>query len=384
MTTQTTKSVFIPDKSKKIFYIDNLKIMLTILVILHHAFITYGASGGWYYQQKTSNHSALILMAIFVSVNQAFFMGFFFFLSAYFIGPSLEKKGVRRFVTERLKRLGIPLIFYSLVLSPVLSYLVYYFGKGHHITFLQYLGGFDSWIDFGVLWFVAALLLFTLLYVLWRMIFKSRPLHNLSVPDAGVILLFATGVGIISFLVRIVFPVGKELPLLGFQLGHFTQYIILLILGLIASNNNWLGFISYRTGKNLGIAFVVLLLFFPAFYIIQMKFHMPANGYSGGFYWQSLLYAVWEQLVGFSIIGALLCFAKKYWNRTSAFTATLSRNTFAVYIFHPLVLISLSLLVRDWKVDPALKLLVVGPSAVIFSFLLAAIITEIPIVRAII
>jgi surface polysaccharide O-acyltransferase-like enzyme len=384
MTTQITTSALIPDQTKKIFYIDNLKILLTILVILHHAFITYGASGGWYYQQKTSLKAALIPMTIFVSVNQAFFMGFFFFLSAYFIRPSFEKKGALRFVTDRLKRLGIPLVFYSLVLSPVLSYLVYYFAKGHHITFLQYLGGFDGWIDFGVLWFVAALLIFTLLYVLWRVIFKSRPFSNLGVPDAGVILLFAAGVGMISFLVRVVFPVGRELPLLGFQLGHFTQYVTLFVLGLIASKNNWLGFLSYRTGKKLAIAFVLLLLFFPAFYIIQTKFYMPVDGYSGGFHWQALLYAVWEQMVGFAIIGALLCFGKKYWNRTSAFTAGLSRNTFAVYIFHPLVLISLSLIVRNWQVDPAIKLLVVGPSAVFFSFLLASFITKLPGVRTII
>jgi hypothetical protein len=96
-------------------------------------------------------------------------MGFFFFLSAYFIPGSYNKKGAARFVKDRLLRLGIPLVFYSFVLSPVLIYLVYYFGKGHHITFIQFLGGFHDWIDFGVLWFVAALLLFTFVYVLWRM-----------------------------------------------------------------------------------------------------------------------------------------------------------------------------------------------------------------------
>jgi hypothetical protein len=384
MKTQTDVSALIPDQTKKVFYIDNLKILLTILVILHHTFITYGASGGWYFVQKTTNHTALIPMTIFVSVNQAFFMGFFFFLSAYFIGPSFEKKGALRFVTDRLKRLGIPLIFYSLVLSPVLSYLVYYFGKGHHITFLQYLGGFDGWIDFGVLWFVAALLIFTLLYVLWRIVFKSRPFNNLGVPDAGVILLFAAGVGLISFLVRIVFPVGRELPLLGFQLGHFTQYIALFVLGLVASKNNWLGFLSYRTGKRLALAAVLLLLFFPVFYIIQTKLYMPAGGYSGGFQWQPLLYALWEQMIGFSIIVALLAFGKKYWNASTVFTAKLSRYTFAVYIFHPLVLISLSLTVRNWAVDPAIKLLIVAPLAVTGSFLLASVITSIPGVRKII
>jgi surface polysaccharide O-acyltransferase-like enzyme len=76
-------------------------------------------------------------------------------------------------------------------------------------------------------------------------------------------------------------------------------------------------------------------------------------------------------MVGFSIIGALLCFGIKHWDRTSAFSAKLSRNTFAVYIFHPLALSSLSLLVRNWQVDPAVKHLLVGPLAVAFSFLLA-------------
>jgi peptidoglycan/LPS O-acetylase OafA/YrhL len=99
MTTQITTSALIPDQTKKIFYIDNLKVLLTILVILHHAFITYGASGGWYYQQKTSLKAALIPMTIFVSVNQAFFMGFFFFLSAYFIRPSFYNLVSLRFLT---------------------------------------------------------------------------------------------------------------------------------------------------------------------------------------------------------------------------------------------------------------------------------------------
>src|SRR5476651_672498 len=92
-------------RSDKLFYIDNIKLLLTVLVILHHTFITYGASGGWYFTQKTSLMVALIPMTVFVSVNQSFFMGFFFFLSAYFAGPSFDKKGSARFVADRLSRL---------------------------------------------------------------------------------------------------------------------------------------------------------------------------------------------------------------------------------------------------------------------------------------
>jgi surface polysaccharide O-acyltransferase-like enzyme len=384
MPTLDTSSALIPAQSKKIFYIDHLKVVLTILVVLHHAFVTYGAPGGWYYSEKTAKIGALIPMTLFVSVNQAFFMGFFFFLSSYFIRSSYERKGASRFVADRLLRLGIPLLFYSFILSPLLSYLVYYFGKGNHITYFQYLGGFDDWIDFGVLWFVAALLLFTLIYVLCRNIFKIQLSKSLPAPSAGSIILFAAGVGVISCFVRTIFPVGWQLKPLGFQFAHFSQYIALFILGLVASKSNWLNTISFSTGKRLALFALLLLLFFPVFYIVQKGLHMPLDWFSGGFHWQQLLYAVWEQLIGFSIITALLCFGKKLWNKQSGFIVSLSRYTFAVYIFHPLVLISLSLSIRNWDIDPSLKLLVIAPSTVVFSFLLASVVVLIPGVKKII
>ena len=384
MPSQDTSSALIPSQSKKIFYIDHLKIVLIMLVVMHHAFVTYGAPGGWYYSEKTTKIGALIPMTLFVSVNQAFFMGFFFFLSSYFIRPSYQRKGASRFVTDRLLRLGIPLLFYSFILSPLLNYLVYYFGKGNHISYLQYLSGFDSWIDFGVLWFVAALLLFTLIYVPCRNIFKITLSKSLPAPTAGSIMLFAAGVGVISFFVRTIFPVGWSLKPLGFQFAHFSQYIALFILGLVASKNDWLNNISFGTGKKLALFALLLLLFFPVFYVIVKTQHMPQEWFSGGFHWQQLLYAVWEQLIGFSIITTLLCFGKKLWNKQSGLIVRLSRYTFAVYIFHPLVLISLSLSIRNWDVDPSLKLLLVAPLAVVFSFLLASIIVLIPGVKKII
>ncbi|HEY1870652.1 MAG TPA: acyltransferase family protein, partial [Chitinophagaceae bacterium] len=108
----------------KIVYIDHLKVILIILVVLHHAFITYGAPGSWYFQQKETSLAALFPMTVFVATNQSFFMGFFFFLSALFVEPSYRKKRATRFLSDRLKRLGLPLIFYSLILSPVMNYSV--------------------------------------------------------------------------------------------------------------------------------------------------------------------------------------------------------------------------------------------------------------------
>lgn len=356
---------------------------MTVLVILHHTTITYGGPGSWYYNERTTSQSALIPMTMFVAINQSFFMGFFFLLAAYFTPASYDRKGPRKFIFDRLLRLGLPLIFYSFVLSPLLSYLVYYFAAGHHITFIQYLGGFDSWIDFGVLWFVAALLFFTIVYVLWRRIKRDERFKSFPVPGAGAIFLSAVILGVISFLIRIVFPVGWVLRPLGFQLGHFTQYVALFIAGIIAYRNNWFERLTNRTGKQLGICAIFLFFSFPVFYLIKVKTATPVEWYSGGFHWQSLLYAVWEQGIGLSILTALLIIGRRSWNRSSLWLRGLSQSAFAVYIFHPLILILISLAFRNWVMDQSVKWLLVALLAVPGSFAFGFMIKTLPGIKRI-
>ena len=57
---------------------------------------------------------------------------------------------------------------------------------------------------------------------------------------------------------------------------------------------------------------------------------------------------------------------------------------YAVYIFHPLVVISIALALSNWAIDPAIKLLLAAPLVVIGSFLLASVILLIPGVKRII
>jgi surface polysaccharide O-acyltransferase-like enzyme len=370
----------------KIAYIDNLKVVLTVLVVLHHTFITYGAPGGWYYSEKTTHATAQILMTVFVATNQSFFMGFFFFISAYFTESSYQKKGATRFIADKFKRLGIPLVFYSFILSPVLSYLVYRFGQGHNITYMQYLSGFHHWIDFGVLWFVAALLLFNLLYVVVRLLFKNVKLLPLEqMPCILTTVFFTLTLALGTYLVRCIFPVGWVLQPVGFQLGHFVQYVALFVLGIVARRGQWLSKVDYKISKSFAImALLMLVIGFPAIYYVKVITNSSIETFSGNGYWQSLMYSCWEQFTGIFIIVALLGVAKQKWQRQSLFMKKLSRTAFGVYIFHPLILISLSMLFKAWGVDPAVKLLFVAPLAVTGSFLLAHLLLKIPGVKEVI
>ena len=181
----------------RLLYIDNLRILLTILVILLHLSIGYGAPGDWYYNEEGQIGAiSSILMTLFVALNQAFFMGFFFMVSSYFSPGSLDRKGSKSFVMDRLKRLRIPMLFYALVLNPLIGYALAIF-HGYQGGFWQALheGYFDS-IGVGPTWFIEALLLFAILYVLWwRNKTPATAQNEGSVPSNGAIALFTPGWG---------------------------------------------------------------------------------------------------------------------------------------------------------------------------------------------
>ena len=73
----------------RLFYIDNLRIFLISLIVLLHFNITYGAPGDWYYNESEAGFPEIILQAMFNITNQAFIMGMFFLISAYFTAASI-------------------------------------------------------------------------------------------------------------------------------------------------------------------------------------------------------------------------------------------------------------------------------------------------------
>jgi membrane-bound acyltransferase YfiQ involved in biofilm formation len=369
----------------KIQYINHIKVLLTILVVLHHAAITYGAPGDWYYQQKTTLLGVRFPMAVLTATDQSFFMGLFFFLSALFVEPSYQKKGAAKFLTDRLKRLGIPLVFYSLILSPVLNYMVEHYGHGYEGSFMEYVSGYHHWIDFGVLWFAAALLIFNLVYLLFKTAPALKINLNYNLPSTGQLLIAGFLLGLVSFLTRLLFPTGWSLSPLGFQLGYFPQYILLFIAGITASKNDWLNQLNLKQGKQMrNMAWVMVMVILPVIFILFLTLKFPGEYFNGGWNAISLSYSLWEQLTGVMIMVALLSISKFKWNSGSVTLTWMSNSAFGVYIFHPLVLIGLSLLVRNWAVDPSVKLIVVAPAAICLIFWLVSLIRKIKVVREII
>ena len=71
------------ENSKRLYYIDNLRICLSLLVVAHHWALANGGPGNWYTGENNLGEFRTLILSQFVAVNQAFFMGFFFLISGY-------------------------------------------------------------------------------------------------------------------------------------------------------------------------------------------------------------------------------------------------------------------------------------------------------------
>src|SRR5512136_1790156 len=106
----------------RLLFIDNIRVMLTIQVVLFHLMIIYSGAGSWLYSEGREDFVTGALGAWFCAASQAYFMGLFLLISAYFVPGSYDRKGAGRFLKDRLVRLGIPLAVYSWVINPLFIY----------------------------------------------------------------------------------------------------------------------------------------------------------------------------------------------------------------------------------------------------------------------
>jgi fucose 4-O-acetylase-like acetyltransferase len=55
-------------------------------------------------------------------LRRPFFMGLLFLIAGYFVPGAFERKGATRFLHDRVLRLGVPALFYMLVIQPLIVY----------------------------------------------------------------------------------------------------------------------------------------------------------------------------------------------------------------------------------------------------------------------
>ena len=109
-------------------------------------------------------------ITILLGTGWLFGLGLFFLIAGRLTSPSFDRKGPHRFVKDRLIRLGVPLVAYTLLVSPVLEYVSYRENDGGSEALWPFVREQVWHLAPGPTWFLEALLAFSLGYALLRVL----------------------------------------------------------------------------------------------------------------------------------------------------------------------------------------------------------------------
>jgi surface polysaccharide O-acyltransferase-like enzyme len=362
----------------RLFYLDNFRVFLTILVILHHAAIAYGGIGDWGVKDPAVDEISPILLTFVTAVNQSYFMSAFFFIAGYFTPRSLELKGASAFIKDRFIRLGIPILVYTTLIVNINQLTLDVWQRG-----LPFKWKFTY--SPGHLWFLQALLIFALVYLAYRAWANRSPGEQRfrfspdQFPSNLILVISVIALSLLTFIARIEYPVGEWVPP-GFQLAHFVHYIFAFFAGILAYRGDWLNRMDRDQARRWG---VVALIMLPLFFVIAimggaLESDAALTKFLGGVHWQSLVYTTWESILFIAALVFLLHFFQARFNESSPGLKSMAGSVFTVYIIHQPILFALNVLFLSVQLPTIIKFVIVSLISVLVCFLLAALIRRLP------
>ena len=368
-----------PKTGSRLSYLDNLRIYLTVLVIIHHSSIAFSGGGGgaWPVEDPSVDAITAIFLIFFTVVNQSYFMSAFFLLAGYFTPRSLEKKGPASYLIDRLIRLGIPLLVYTTLIININQFLVQVVWLDMPFTWrLEYAPGH--------LWFLQALLLFAVIYVIYRR-FSDRDLSHKRFqifpdrfPTNRAMILAIAVLAILTFAVRIFVPIGEWIG--GFQLAHFVHYTFCFFIGILAYRGDWFSRLKKSQARLWGIvSLVTLAMFFPlAILAGALEGDEQLAKFLGGVYWQSFAFSIWESVMLIAVLTFLLYFFREHVSQAGPLARTLAASVYTVYIIHQTIVIAVDIWFIPISIPTILKFVFVSIISVPLCFGLGILIRKIP------
>ena len=349
-------------------YLDNLKVVLVVGVIVGHVLITYADVGKWSYRETSENDAFLIPSALVVALGSLFAMGVFFLIAGLMTPGPLARKGPGGFLRDRALRLGVPFVVFLFLLYPTVKWV----GERGSQPLDQLLRRQLTDLDPGPLWFVLALLIFSVGYVAWRQVrhrpSAPRPMQSFS------LVAFAAGIAIATFVTRLWFPIDSR-QVFELHVWQWPQCIGMFVLGLACAENDWLQPVPARIRRRAGISALLALVAVVVAFGVGRDSIDP---FAGGMSWQAALVAVCEGTLAVGLAVWLLGFFQAHADHAGRLMRAMGRAAFGAYIIQAAVVIGLAVLLADWSIAPEVKALVVAPLAVAGSFGVAWLLTRLP------
>jgi hypothetical protein len=360
-------------------WLDNLRVVLIGGVIVAHAATAYIVEVSWYYEERTTSELVTTAVTFPVFMAAIFGLGPLFLVAGLLSARSLRTKGAAAFVRTRLLRLGLPLLAFLLVIDPLTDFLGDLPEPGG-TPLWDYLLNRTGTGDFGPMWFVAALLLYSLLYAGWRGA-RPRPLQTGQTVTRGQLAAFAAVIAVVSWLMWLMWTYTDPTPV-NANFGHWGQAAGLFVLGVAAGERGWLDTLTPPRARRLGwlAATGIVLISGLAGYTLATD---DFESMTGGLHWEAVAFAAIAGVVGVAVSLWVITWFRYRWDHAGPLARRAGRGSYAAYLIHPPVLVLVSLACRPLPLPPEGKFLVVAGVGLPATFALGYALTRAPGLRRI-
>ncbi len=360
------------------------------MVVVIHAAVTYSGVGSWYVRDRVNTSRPVVIgLATYQSFQHAVAMGLLFGIAGYFASAALGRHGVGRFLRERCHRLGLPLLLYMFVIGPLTEYYVARTwharpGLGLGEALMAHLMNGQIFSGSGPLWFCLVLLVLSFVFAAIERVWPRHPDTAVGrVPGPGALALFAGLMAAVTFLVGALTPgAGTVLNLVVHDL---PQYPFMFVAGILAQRGDWLLRFPRAYGPAGALSGLVFgLVSWFAMLELGGAFRGQLALFDGGWHWQALAMALWRSAVCVSLGLGLVTLYRDHFNRQGPVARFLTRNAFGVYLFHPPILIAITLALQGWPAESLVKFALASAAAVVASFgFVGFVARRTPLIRAV-
>ena len=334
----------------RIHWMDNLRTITILLVVLYHVGGVYESAGLWGWFWIVDDPDTIAWVGIVGIIFDVMVMPIMFFVSGYLTPASLENKTGWEFLKGKIKRLMIPWIIAVFTLIPIYKIIFLYsrglpqekWGTYFHITNPNS----QNW-----LWFLPVLFLFDILYLL----LSTAKIKLQNIPLKGSIL----GIFLVGFIYSL--GIGGILgfrswtltPLIDFENERLLIYFMTFLLGVQCYQQN----IFAEKPKN-----KTLYIIANSIAWIPVTIHIFARlfpiFYSEGFSVTPLYRAIWWLSFDFSLLCLMYIMIesfRQYLDKTGRIWEELNRNSYGVYIIHVIIIGIFGTLLLNLNLSALLK-----------------------------
>jgi hypothetical protein len=317
----------------RVFFLDNLRTIIIVFVVVYHAGGVYESTGAWASFWIVDDPATNDLSGLLGLVLDIFLMATMFFISGYFAPASLSDRTGWMFIKGKFRRLALPWIIAVLILVPLYKVIFLYSRNLPQEDWLSYFH-ISSPTSQNWLWFLPVLLLFNLLYVAVSKSGMGLPKASLRTAAIGMFLVgwvYSTGMDLLDLQ-------GWTLTwLIDFQNERLLIYFMFFQFGALCGQRGAFDaepgskriYIVVNAVSWIPITIYAVFLIFPLLNPGEVIVSKIADRVILWFFFQVSL---------FCLVFTMIETFWRYRNKQGKLSRELNRNSYYVYIIHLIVL----------------------------------------------